>query len=287
LGKVLVATVTIKRLVGKTNGSGLTSWYWQPSASLRAKGWHPRALGSGGSPDAIPDEIAEQARKLNLDVDGSAGLPARELRRVQRPLTVDELIRRYQAAGFPSVRKSRQGRPVAPATQRQYRSKCRTLSAWGKGVALSSVTPERVVVLRDALMAAVDDGSEDGRVRHHAAHETLRVARTLFTWAEQQRLVPKGTNPFEDFGLAAPEPRDQIWWAPTREALLAQAAAVGVDGQPDRPCCSRSTLPSRSASARPTCCSCRFPNMSRSRTTRWTPRSMPSSPSPTPPAAAA
>jgi hypothetical protein len=65
----------ISRQIGKTNGSGLTSWYWQPSASLRRKGWHPRALGTGGALDAIPDDVADAARKLNEEVDGSAALP--------------------------------------------------------------------------------------------------------------------------------------------------------------------------------------------------------------------
>jgi hypothetical protein len=73
----------------------------------------------------------------------------------------------------------------------------------------------------------------EGRGRHHAAHETLRVGRTLFSWLEQQRLVPRGSNPFTDFALAQPGPRDQIWWQPQREAVLALAGGVdpvGVDG---------------------------------------------------------
>lgn len=218
-----MATIRIPRLVGKTNGAGLTTWYWQPSATLRKRGWAPERLGASMGPD-VPDDVAAEARKLNEKVDGAAALPAAQLRRIQRPLTVDELVRRYQAAGYPSVKKTRQGQPVGDATRRQYRSKLKTIEAWGKGVQLRSVDPLRVTVLRDALMKPIDDGSEDGHVRHHAAHETLRVARTLFTWAEQQHLIAKGSNPFADFGLAHPEPRDQIWWQPPREAVLAAAA---------------------------------------------------------------
>jgi hypothetical protein len=217
-----VATIRIPRLVGKTNRSGLTSWYWQPSASLAKKGWTSRPLGTGGSLEDIPENVAEAARRLNVDVDGAAALRPAELRRVQRPLTLDQAIVRWRERGFPSVKQP--GTKVAAATARQYGSKCRTLEAWGKGVALTSVTQQRVAKLRDALMVPAAEGRWKGEVRHHAAHETLRVGRTLFSWLEQEGLVPRGSNPFADFALAAPAPRDHIWWQPQRDAVLAAAA---------------------------------------------------------------
>jgi hypothetical protein len=219
-----VATIRIPRLVPKTNKSGVSTWYWQPSATLRKQGWQPRSLGQGGGPNDIPEHVADQARKLNQEVDGAAALAPRELRRIQRPLTVDEAFKKWEDAGFPSVK--RPGAKVSDATARQYSSKGRTLKAWGKGVALTSITAERVGKLRDALMAQIDrDGDE--YVRHHAAHETLRVGRTFFSWLERQHLVAKGSNPFADFALAAPPPRQQIWWQPHRDAILAAAAADG------------------------------------------------------------
>jgi hypothetical protein len=226
-----VATIRIPRLVGKTNKSGLTSWYWQPSATLASKGWKPRALGTGGSASDIPELVAEAARRLNADVDGAGALRPAELRRIQRPMTLDQAIARWRDAGFPSVKTP--GAKVAPATARQYKSKCRTLETWGKGIALTSITAERVATLRDALMQPAKDGRWKGEVRHHAAHETLRVGRTLFSWLEQQRVTTRGSNPFADFALAQPAPRDQIWWQPQREAILAVAAsaAVGEDGR--------------------------------------------------------
>jgi hypothetical protein len=164
-------------------------------------------------------------RALNVEVDGAAALPTAQLRRVQRPLTLGDGIRRWRDAGFASVK--RPGCAVEPATARQYRSKCRTLEAWGGDVVLTSITPERVAKLRDALMVPVAT-AEPGQthVRHHAAHETLRVGRTLFRFLEQQGLVPRGANPFTGFALATPAPRQQVWWAPAREAILAAAAAA-------------------------------------------------------------
>lgn len=218
-----MATFKIPRLVGKTNAGGLTTWYWQPSATLRSKGWHPQRLGSSMGPDA-PEDVAAAARALNVKVDGAGELRPAELRRAQRPLTVRDGIRRWREAGFPSVK--RPGTAVDPSTARQYGSKCRTLEAWGGEALLSSITPERVAKLREALMAPAQEGRWKGQVRHHAAHETLRVGRTWYRFLEQQGLVPRGGNPFAGFALAAPAPRQQIWWAPSREALLAVAADV-------------------------------------------------------------
>lgn len=40
-----MARITIHCLVAKTAKSGRTSWYWQPSAALKAKGWKSVPLG--------------------------------------------------------------------------------------------------------------------------------------------------------------------------------------------------------------------------------------------------
>lgn len=53
------------RLVCKTNKEGVTSWYWQPSASLRKQGWLPHALGPGGKPGSPPRRVARTAEYLN------------------------------------------------------------------------------------------------------------------------------------------------------------------------------------------------------------------------------
>lgn len=221
-----MATITIPRLVGKTNKTGLTSWYWQPSKTLRTKGWTAQGLGQSIGQD-VPEHIAAAARALNEKVDGAADLPLRELRRIQRPLTVDQAIDRYRTAGYPSVRKGREGKALDKATIAQYEKKFKVLEPWGKGVALSSITDERVTNLRIALMKPAAGGRYKGQVRHHHAHEVLRVGRALFRWFEQERLIPKGSNPFTDFGLSLPDPRQHVWWAPARKAILASAADAG------------------------------------------------------------
>jgi len=214
-----MAKFTISRLVGKSNKAGLTTWYWQPSATLRKRGWAPTRLGAGIGEDP-PQDVVDAARKRNAEADGPA-IPAAQLRRIQRPLTVAEAIRRFREAGYPSVKTP--GSAVAPATARQYKSKLARLEAWAGAVALSSITPARVAIWRDTLMKPARKGRWAGQVRHHAAHETLRVGRTLFAWLEQKGLAPRGSNPFAAFGLAAPAPRDAIWWPASREAIAAAA----------------------------------------------------------------
>lgn len=217
-----MATIRIPRLVGKTNLSGVTSWYWQPSATLRKQGWQAQCLGQGGTLEDPPADVAAAARALNEKVDGSAELAPKELRRIQRPLTLGDGIRRFREAGYPSVK--RPGYQLDAETARNYRYKLATIERWGGDVALASITQQRVAKLRDALMQPVKAGRWQGQVRHHEAHGTLRVGRTLFTWLEQQGLVARGSNPFAAFGLSSPAPRQHVWWQPAREAILAAAA---------------------------------------------------------------
>jgi hypothetical protein len=132
-----LATIRIPRLVGKTNKSGLTSWYWQPSATLAKKGWHPRPLGTGGSLEDIPETSPRRRASSTSRSTARPSSPA-ELRRIQRPLTLDQAIKRWRE---PASRRSRSQGPRSSRDRAPVPLKCRTLEAWGKGVALSSITP--------------------------------------------------------------------------------------------------------------------------------------------------
>jgi hypothetical protein len=263
-----MANFRIPRLVGKTKKAGLTTWYWQPSAALRREGW-------GATPRRKlrrrnPSDVAKGARELNEKVDGSAALNPAELRRVQRTVTLKQAIRTWRDAGFPSVK--RPGVKVEPATARQYASKCRTLEAWGGDVALSSITPERVGKLRDALMVPARTGRWKDQVRHHAAHETLRVGRTLFRWLEQQVHGAAWIQPVRGICPGGASAAAAMWWR--RHAKRSSPPRPRI-----RRSSSRSTSRFRSASARRISCACSSTNMSRSRTTSSTMRYGSSSPS--------
>jgi hypothetical protein len=214
-----VAKISIPCLVFKTNKSGVTTAYWQPSAALKRDGWKSVALGTD-----IEGAI-EAAKAHNRKVDEWRGGGARPaaVRRMVRPLTLPALVKRFKEEGWPSVKE--RGKFVSAATRKEYGSKFRTLEKWAGDIPLSSIDSDRVAVLRNALMKPAAAGRRQGEVRHNAAHATLRVGRTLFTYAEQNKLIARGSNPFDGFGLAKPDPREQIWWPPAREALLDQADA--------------------------------------------------------------
>jgi hypothetical protein len=213
-----MAKIDIPFLVGKPTKSGRINWYWQPSAALKRAGWKP--VGLGQDADAAMDAARGHNRKL-AEWKAGGEKPA-VVKRLVRPQTVSALVRMYREEGYPSIKHP--GRQVAPATQKEYQSKFRTIEAWAGDAPIAAIDAARVAVLRDALMKPALAGRRAGEVRHTSAHATLRVLRTLFAYAEAKRLIPKGSNPAEDFGLSKPEPRDQIWWPPAREALLETAA---------------------------------------------------------------
>lgn len=221
-----MAYIRIPFLVAKPNKAGLVRWFWQPSAALARAGWASLPLGEGGTVDAPPAAIADAARARNREVEawrkaaaeGAAPAPVP----VARPLTLADLVDRYRRDGYPSVKAP--GKAVAAATAGEYEQKFKAILFWAGDVPLAAITPERVERFKEALLAPAAAGRWKGQVRYTSAHAHLRVGRTLFSFAEQKRLIPKGTNPFDEFALAPPDPREQIWWPPAREALLETAA---------------------------------------------------------------
>lgn len=230
-----MASITIPRLRGKPTKSGVTNWYWEPSKTVRALGWEQKELGQ--SPGADPtDAIVTACRARNAEYEAwkNGGAMPVALPRPAPIATVGQGIAAFKQAGYPSVKKP--GETVAAGTAKQYKSKLKVIETWAGDIALRSIDQDRVAVLKDALMQPARQGPRTGEVRHHHAHETLRVGRTLFTWFEQKRWIPKGANPFDNFALAQPAPRFQVWQPPARIAILAAAdadadasAALAVD----------------------------------------------------------
>lgn len=222
--------ITVQYLRSKTNKSGRTIYWWEPSAALRKAGWEAVPYGD--------DERAavEKARKRNAEVEAwRAGAPAggeqaAPPRRIVRPATLSALVDRFRSERWPSVKQP--GKSISAATRKDYASKFRTLEAWAGDLPIAAIDRAAVALLKKALMKPAARGRWKGQVRHTAAHATLRVGHTLFKFAELEGLIPKGANPFAEFGLSRPDPRDHIWWAPAREALLAVAEADGEQGGP-------------------------------------------------------
>jgi hypothetical protein len=218
-----LANIRIECLVGKTNKSGVTSWYWQPSAALKRDGWESLPLGQGGRLGEPPADVVDAARARNDEVAKAAARPAGTVRpAAPKPVTVGDLIARYRAEGYPSVKSP--GKFVEQSTAEEYEQKFKAILFWAGASPIAAITPERVDVFKEALLEPATSGRWAGQVRYTSAHAHLRVLRTLFSYAEQKRLIPKGSNPADDFGLSNPDPRDEIWWEPARAALFETAA---------------------------------------------------------------
>lgn len=212
-----MAKIRIPCLVGKSNKAGVTSWYWQPSATLAKAGWKPLTLGKDEG------KAIAAARDRNKEVeDWKAGgsRPSTVRQRIQQG-TFAALLKRYEEEWIDGL-KPDGSRRIAESTAKTYRSAMKRLNAWAGKHPLGFITPRRVSVLRDAMLHP-----ETG-VGHHAAFQTLKQGRQVFAFAESQDLMPRGSNPFASFGLGAPEPRDVIWSPPARELMILTAYELGM-----------------------------------------------------------
>lgn len=217
-----MASIRIPRLVAKTNKDGkITSWHWQPSATLRKSGWMPKALGS----DRLGAMTA--AEKLNAEVDTwyeGGALPIAITRRAQ-PNTLGSLIARYRKEVING--KKPDGRPLLrPRTAEGYEVGLVRLEAWAGQHPLAFVTPARVRALRNAVAIPIDQGG----LGHAAALNLLRMGRQVFAFAEDTDTIPKGSNPFVKFGLGALPPRRTVWELDDDAAFDAAAYDLNLPG---------------------------------------------------------
>lgn len=213
-----MAHIRIPCLVRKVAKNGVASFYWQPSGTLAAAGWKAEPLGK--------DEGAAlaRARAINDQVAQWKATGATTVERVRpRDLagTLGALIARYEREVIGGKRQD--GSPILGAnTVRTYRTGLRRLRHWAGPQPLAFVTRARVKALRNAMLRP----EAEGGIGHHAAHQTLKMGRSLFKFARDADLVER--NPFEDFGLAAPASREVVWSPPARELMVLTAYELGL-----------------------------------------------------------
>jgi hypothetical protein len=220
-----MARIRIPCLVGKRNKAGVTSWYWQPSATLARAGWKPMALGK--------DEGAAiaAARKRNQEIEDwkLGGEKPREVKRRVQQGTLGALIARYRQDVLEGKHPGT-GRPLLrPQTKGLYETGLKRLEAWAGQHPVAYVTPARVRALRDATVRPRDaKNPEKGGLGHAAAFNLLKLGRQLFAYAERVDVTPRGSNPFARFDLGAPSPRCQVWEAEDEAAFIAAAYDLGL-----------------------------------------------------------
>jgi DNA-binding transcriptional regulator YdaS (Cro superfamily) len=79
-------------LVGKTNKAGITSWYWQPSATLARAGWKPISLGK----DRSAAMATAEKRNEEVKIWKAGGTKPPQIRTKAQPATFGALIDRYR-----------------------------------------------------------------------------------------------------------------------------------------------------------------------------------------------
>lgn len=212
-----MAQIRIPCLVGKKNTAGITSWYWQPSATLARAGWKPVALGKDMS------AAIKAAEKRNDEVEAwkSGGARPRDVKKRERLGTFAHLLQRYEKEVIEG-KKPNGARLIAESTARTYRTSLKKLEAWAGPFPIAYITPQRVKALRNAMM------DPKTGIGHHAAHQALKLGRQVFSFAESEDIIAKGSNPFGNFNLAAPPPREQVWSPPAREAMIFAAYDMGM-----------------------------------------------------------
>lgn len=208
-----MASFRIPYLVARRNKDGSTNYYWQPSATLAAAKWQPQPLGK--------DEAAaiDAARAINKQVEQwKAGHAQPNIRARAADGTLARAIADYRRAVVEGTKPDGSPR-IAPTTAKTYSSALNRLEAWGGKHPLPYITRQRVRALRDGMIRS--------GLGEHAAHTTLKLGRQLFAWLISEERWEQGKNPFESFGMAAPDPRETIWSPGARELIIATADAEG------------------------------------------------------------
>ena len=209
-----MAKFTIPFLVTKRHKNGSASFYWQPSATLAREGWRATPLGK--------DESAaiDAAREINRQVDKwRAGASLPEIRTKHQDGTLSGAIADYRRAVIEGTKPN--GKPkIAASTAKTYNSALPRLEAWAGKQPLVFITRQRVAALRDGMLKS--------GVGEHAAHTTLKLGRQLFSWLIDQGRWEQGKNPFENFGMGQPAPREPIWSPPALELIVRTADKMGL-----------------------------------------------------------
>ncbi|SFR86910.1 hypothetical protein [Sphingomonas jatrophae] len=241
-----MARFTIPYLVVKPLAAGGFGYYWQPSPALTKKGWKAVNLGIAAS-DQDPERQAA-ARRRNDEVAAwrAGGAQPKAVKKFTRRHTVADLIAAFREhidtrveQGEVPVRQRNPtlGKPMSANTRKTYFSALNIVEIWatdrskpgGDGnLPIASIDDKRVAAFRDGLMKPAKKGEAP---RHHRAHNTLRVLRTLFEYGERNGMVQRGANPAAKFDLETPAPRDQVWdeagGTADIDAFRHAAAAIG------------------------------------------------------------
>lgn len=188
-------------------------WYWEPSAALKRANWEPKALG------ADMKAAIDEAIKLNDQVEAwrSGGAKPEQIRALVKRSTIAALIERYDREYL--VHQSENHHRAAKGNLAQVKLLFGDLLT-------SELTVNHVHNWRDRMMGT-GQWTEAGPIcAHHTAHNRLRALRAMFNWAMKPAQKLATSNPAEEFELATPAGRHQIWSDDDIGAFAAAAIAM-------------------------------------------------------------
>jgi hypothetical protein len=194
--------LAVKGLVAKQTAGGVR-FYWEPSPAERKAKWKGLALGQ----DLAAAVKAADARNAEVEEWKQGGARPRAVSRYTAPRTFGAIIRRYRAEHLPNL---------GATTQKVNKVALDRLEHWAGDKPVTFITRQRVRVLRDGMLQTIG---------HYPAFKTLKMGRELCAWARRMELI--ADNPFLEFGLAEPPPRQDMW--EPEDIALAERAAADLD----------------------------------------------------------
>lgn len=209
---------TVRHLVEKPGAHG-PRWFWQPSAKLRALGWHPQRLVVNTLAEAIA-----RAEDLNADLDAwraqqQPGRPQKQ----QEAGTVAAMIAAYQASKW---------WPRGERTRADYRNYLRHIAAWAGDMPARAISAQAVQAFHDMMTSRTE-----GRGRHRRTVVTaargaaaVRVLSALLSAGKRLGFVAE--NPALRAGVRVERQREPVLWTRAMlDHLVATADAMGWHSQ--------------------------------------------------------
>jgi hypothetical protein len=209
-----MAKIDIPGLVIKTRGARVYH-YWQPSAALRKAGWTALTLGS----DLRTAMKLAEAQNDKVEEWRSGGAKPRQVRKFIAGGTVDQLIARFKALRYPTIK---------PSTEKTYNWALGAISKWAGPEKVAHIDRNRVRKLRDVLLKP---DSLTGIVSLNRANGIMRVLSTLMKFAiDEGFLQQDARNPASDHNVPSADPRHQVWSPAAVDLIVAAALEAGQPG---------------------------------------------------------
>lgn len=197
-----MARLKVRYLTRRTRKNGQIRYFWQPDKNLKAKGWKLTRLS-----DDLTEAITE-AERINGQLDQwRAGILKEPT--TAAPGSVENVIALYK--------NSREFLDLAPRTARDYDWYLKRIHDWAGDMPAAAISAKMVQDLYETLY---------GQTPAKAAY-MVRVIRILFSFAERQSLIAKGSNPATKPKLRYRAPKGKLW---SPEAVTTFARVAEEEG---------------------------------------------------------